>query len=316
MTGTTRAGPQPRERPFFVVGCPRSGTTLVREILDNHPRLAVVDESHLVVGLAPRWWTMRRQPTVDDVLSHPRVQRWDVPRSDLIDQIDGRDGGEYPDPVRQVFDAYARCRRTPRWGDKTPGYVTYVRRLARWFPDAQFIHVVRDGREVAASLAERAWGPPSAVSGAFWWAWKVRTGRRQGRALGAHRYVEVRLEDLVENPEATIRAVCEFLGEPFTPSMLDYHLRFAHRNPVPRDQERHLVRPPTAQLRDWRHGLPSHHATAVETICHGQLRAFGYEPDGRSIVGALVGATVRLRDLLRTAPRSVMVRLRPWRREF
>jgi Sulfotransferase family len=302
-------------RPFFIVGSPRSGTTLLRQMLDGHPRLAIPDESHFVVGLAPRWWRRRRAVTVDDVLAHPRVARWDVPPDELRAGAAVTDDAGFAEVVGAVFGAYASAHGKARWGDKTPGYVTHLPFLADLFPDSQFVHVLRDGREVAASLADWSWGPPSAVSGAFWWVHKVQAGRRAGRRLPADRYLEVRLEDLIADPEATLREVCRFLGEEYDPALLDYPDRVAAAGPGPA-QERHLVAPPTPGLRAWRDGLPNRAQEAVEQVCRRTLADLGYPVPPRRRQAWPYAVAVRARDLVVTAPAALRARLSPETREF
>jgi Sulfotransferase family len=302
--------------PFFVVGCARSGTTLLRTMLDGHPQLAVPPESHFVVGLSPRWWRPGRRPTLDDVLAHPKVRAWDVDPVMLRARAEAADARAYPALVDAVFSAYAAEHGKARWGDKTPGYVSYLPDLARLFPEARFVHLVRDGREVAASLAEWDWGARTAVSGAFWWAHKVRVGRRDGARLGPDRYLELRLEDLLADPEATLRRLCAFLGEEFAPAMLGYPERMAAAGGPVRRQERHLVRPPTPGLRDWRDGLSSRDQAAVEEVCRPMLAAFGYAAPPPRRSARAVALAVRSRDLVVTGTRDVRARLSPATREF
>jgi hypothetical protein len=307
--------PRP-ERPFFVVGCPRSGTTLVRMMLDGHPRLAIPDESHFIVGLAPRWWRPRRRPSLGDVLAHPKVRAWDVDQSRLRRRAEKASPRTFPEMVDAVFAGYATEHGKARWGDKTPGYVTYLARLARMFPTAQFVHVIRDGREAAASLAEWEWGSRTAVTGAFWWAHKVRAGRRDGAVLGPDRYHELRLDDLTSRPEATLREVCAFLGEDFSPTMLSYPERRAVAAQPRREQERHLVLPPTPGLRDWRHGLSPRDQRAVEEVCRPTLHRLGYESASPRPAARAYALCIRARDLAMTGLHDVRARLSPSTREF
>jgi Sulfotransferase family len=304
------------DAPFFVVGCARSGTTLLRTMLDGHPRLAVPDESHFVIGLAPRWWRPGGAATLDDILEHPKVQAWDVDPVTLRARSEAASPRGYAAMVDAVFSAYAAAHGKARWGDKTPGYVSYVPQLARLFPEARFVHVVRDGREVAASLAEWDWGARTAVSGAWWWAHKVRVGRRDGARLGPERYLELRLEDLTASPEETLRRLCAFLGEEFALAMLAYPDRVAASGRPVRRQKRHLVRPPTSGLRDWRSGLGARDQEAVEEVCRPMLSACGYDAPAPRPAARAYAAAIRARDLAITGVRDIRARLRPATREF
>lgn len=316
-------GPSVRPRPFFIVGCPRSGTTLVRVMLDCHPNLAIPGESHFVVGLAGRRFRLARRPrvAVERILAHHRFERWGLAPTAVREQVARTNPRTYAEAVRAVFEAYAASHGKPRWGDKTPGYVTRIRLLARLFPDAQFVHVIRDGRAVAASVAEMHFGPGDPVSAGFWWRKRVAAGLRDGRRLGPGRYLEVRLEDLIADPEATLRRVLAFLGEEWSPAVLDYRARAeaflarASGRPAARIH-RHLIRPPTPGLRDWQAGLSAAERRLVPAACGWPLVELGYVP---APAGYLERAAARLRwaaSLPPQVPEAVALRLRGWRREF
>ncbi|MGH9026753.1 MAG: sulfotransferase family protein [Acidimicrobiia bacterium] len=300
--------------PFFVVGCPRSGTTLMRVMLDSHPRLAVPRETHFVVGLAIR---SRRHPvTVEDIVSNPRFSELGL-EPDVVRAAVARDQpSDYAQLVASVFRTYATSHRKPRWGDKTPGYLAYMPLLLEMYPDAQFVHMIRDGREVAASLSEQAWGPRTAIGGAYWWRRKVRDGRAAGRELPAGTYMEVRLDELIAEPETHLRRVCGFLDEDYFAEMLDYPERMrtpGMHHPV---HGRHLERLPTADLRDWRAGRSELEQHAIETVCRSQLKELGYPTESRSLRALVYAWCVRSRDLLVQAPSAVRQRFSPATRAF
>lgn len=300
--------------PFFVVGCPRSGTTLMRVMLDSHPRLAVPRETHFVVGLAIR--NRRRRVTVDDIIDNPRFSELGL-APDVVREAVARDQpADYPGLVASVFQAYAAAHGKVRWGDKTPGYLAYMPLLLGMYPEARFVHMIRDGREVAASLAEQAWGPRTAIGGAFWWRRKVRDGRAAGRMLPPGAYTEVRLDELIADPERQLRRVCDFLSEDYTPEMLEYPEKMrapGMHHPI---HGRHLERLPTADLRDWRAGRSELEQHAIETVCRGQLQELGYPTESRSLPALVYAWCVRSRDLVVQAPGAVRQRLSPATRAF
>ena len=179
-----------------------------------------------------------------------------------------------------MFDAYAEREGKPRWGDKTPANVLHLELLARLFPRAVFIHVIRDGREVAASLADQESASDWLAGKAYYWRDCVTAGRRAGRSLDGARYCEVRLEDLVADPESTLRRLCAAIGESYTPRLLEYGARPGEREvwtPARRRSHRHLVKPPTAGLRDWKAGVSPDEQDEVTRICLPLLRELGYE---------------------------------------
>ena len=288
--------------PFFVVGCARSGTTLLRLMLDSHPHLAVPPESHFVVRFADggsepvtgvpaiwqraRRWIPRRDPSLDDrleaILSTPQFANWHIEPSLVREQVLAARPTTYAALVDAVFRTYARSQGKERWGDKTPWYVLHLPLLADLFPRACFVHLVRDGRDVAVSLTERPWGPSTPVGGAFQWRQHVRTGRRAGAVLGPERYLEVRLEDLVRDTEGTLRVVCDFLAADFDRAMLEYVRDAATKVGWVHSGVRHVTSPPTPGLRDWRSGLSREEQEEVEAVCHRELRALGYATEASS----------------------------------
>jgi sulfotransferase family protein len=272
------------EDPFFVVGCPRSGTTLVRSMLREHPRLVIPPEAPWLTELAPRrgaWSRERRTKVLDQILGHPRYRDWSLPAKTVRAAVEEQQPSSYSELVRVLFAVYALREAKPRWGDKTPENVLQVDLLARLFPAAVFIHVIRDGREVAASLADQPWTTDGLVGKAYFWCDCVTAGRRAGRRLGSARYCEVRLEDLVADPEHVLARVCAAIGESYTPRMLEYPSRGAEMDRRPeflRWSHRHLAKPPTAGLRDWEEGVPADERAAVRRICRPLLTELGYEP--------------------------------------
>ena len=268
--------------PFFIVGCPRSGTTLLRLMLDSHPSLAIPDESSFIVDLRG-WRGGGRSPAValERALAHPRFSRWGLDPAVVRRMAAAASPSSYAEAMRVMFAAYAASQRKSRWGDKTAIHVAHIPLLAKLFPTAQFIHLIRDGREVAVSSAERDWGPRTPIAGALLWRRWVGTARAAGQRLEPERYLEVRLEQLIATPESVLRGICDFLGEQFAPEMLEYHDTAEARvwsdaAGARRHLHRHVALPPTAGLRDWRAGLSAAQQAAVEAAAQPLLGELGY----------------------------------------
>jgi hypothetical protein len=146
-----------------------------------------------------------------------------------------------------------------------------------------FVHIVRDGREVADSLREQRWGPPDLLLAAYAWRKGVMAGRASGERLGPSRYLEVRYEQLVSAPAEALTLVCEFLGEEvLLGPMFDYSSRAAGEHAVLPHLHRHIAEPPTPGLRDWRaHSSPDEQLD-TEAIMGPALVQFGYRPSPAS----------------------------------
>jgi sulfotransferase family protein len=287
------------ERPFFVVGCPRSGTTMLRLMLDAHPRIAIPPESHFVGGLTLRRLRLGKRPlrALELALAHTELHEWDADPALLRASVEAARPRTLADMLRALFGAYAEAQGKARWGDKTPGYVRRLPALARLFPDALFVHLIRDGRRVAASLGEVPWGPASAASAARWWRQRVRKGRRAGRHLGPERYLEVRYEDLVDDPQAALRRVCAFLGEEFDDAMTRPDLRAPGRLEE-RSWNESVRRPPTAGVRaDWAARMTPAERDAAEWTCFRLLRELGYDAERPRLRGLVLAAAFRAREV-------------------
>lgn len=215
-------------QPIFLVGCPRSGTTLLRALLTTHPRIAIPPETHFIPQLIARFGTGSMHPPVRDqalafLRRHPRFPHGLVSWNDLRAQVVARGSITAAVLLHTFYALYAqREGGKSRWGDKTPSYVLHIPLLAQLFPQAQFLHIIRDGRDIALSISEKLWGGGSAVYAAALWQAYVTQARITGSRLPRTQYQEVRYEDLVATPRAVLQDLCAFLGEEFDERMLDF----------------------------------------------------------------------------------------------
>lgn len=267
----------------IIVGSGRSGTTLLRAMLDSHSEMAIPPESHFITRLAEqraRYELGERfavEAFVGDLVRQRRFRAWGISEPELLDLLRRSVPRDYPEAIRRIFGLYAQRRGKARFGDKTPGYVSEIGQLAELLPEARFLHIVRDGRDVTLSYLERSFGPESIAAGAVRWRELVDAGMSAGAELGERRYLEIRYEELVAQPEATLRSVCEFLELPFEAEMLRYHERSGDvlQSLDPADH-RSLDLPPTANLRSWRQVMAPHEIWEFDAIAGDVLRDLGY----------------------------------------
>lgn len=266
--------------PFFV-GANGSGTTLHRAIFDSHPDLAIPGESRFIVDLAKhrdRYQADGRFDTselVADLRKHKRFLNWGLPIDNVESALTSSPVSSYPEAVRTVYAAYAARESKARFGDKTQSYIHDLPLLAELFPEAKFVHAVRDGRNVALAHAKGEKIEQVAVS----WSKRVTSGRRAGEELGPDRYIESRYEDLIDDTEASVRRLCEFLGLPFDSAMLRYYERADSLVATTAVPERHLdiYKPPTKGLQDWNRDLTPGQVARFEAIAGEALDLLGYE---------------------------------------
>lgn len=266
--------------PFFIVGSARSGTTMLRMMMNAHPLVAVPPESRFVVELWPGRDAIDSDAWLEQLAAHERFVAWDLPVDAVRAEMGERTTVAYHEAVDAAFTAYARARGKIRWGDKTPRYIEHIELLASLFPDARFVHVVRDGRNVALSYADVPFGPKTVARAAALWRDRVRAGMRAGRSLGAARYLELRYEDVVAGEEAvaaTARRLSDFLELEFHADMLDpatharaeVLARASLYNP-------HVVGKPIAATRSWERDMAPPHVEVFEAVAGGLLSELGY----------------------------------------
>jgi Sulfotransferase family len=223
----------------FIVGVARSGTTLLRLMLDAHPELAIPPETHFipkVVKVCDEPGDPRER-VFELISTHRRWPDYGLDADELRERLDRIDPLTAGGALRAFYGLYAEKQGKPRWGDKSPSYVRRMRRVESALPEAHFVHLVRDGRDVALSQVEVDFGPNAVEDAARDWVEGIGKARRQARRV--RRYTELRYEDLVADPEPPLHRVCEFVELPWDATMLDYHEGASDRMAeVTRDFER------------------------------------------------------------------------------
>ena len=296
------SGPPPAP---FVVGATRSGTTLLRLMLDAHPEIAIPSETHFIPELisAREKHGASREQMLELLTSHRRWGDFTIEPGELAErwaQIEPLSG---PEAVRAFFHLYAdkQDKHGARWGDKTPGYVKSMREIQGYLPEARFIHLIRDGRDVALSVLKQSWGPQSIEAAAEKWRSRVNRGRSQAPYLGY--YIEVKFEDLVLETERELRRICEFIEVPFDENMLGYHLTAEQRlqekaRALPRvhgeaqSAEKRLAshaktfEPPNPEMiGTWRQRMSPADRAAYEALAGDLLAELGYDAEAPNGAG-------------------------------
>ena len=275
----------------FVVGCPRSGTTLLQRMINAHPQIAIILETKWI----PRLWDERKGLTPEglvtpELIPHLVAQRdfdrLHVDRKHLEGLLEADQQATYANFVSRIFDLYGERREKSLVGDKTPGYVRQLDTLHTLWPKARFVHLVRDGRDVFLSTLEwpkghqkrpaifAAWKDDAASTAAFWWESNVRLGRAVGNLLGPELYYEVRYESLVRNPEEECMALCAFLDVPYDEAMLRFHE--GRTKTKPGLSAKHAWLPITSGLRDWRSQMTAEDAERFEAAAGELLDELAY----------------------------------------
>lgn len=276
--------------PFvFVVGCPRSGTTLVQRMLDAHPDLTVANDTHFIPRAAKRELRVHDDPPltpqlVEQAMDYHRFHRMGLGLEEVSQAADV--DATWSAFVARLYDLRGRKAGKLLSGEKTPDYCRWIPLLHRLFPRARFLHVLRDGRDTALSAMDWAhagkgpgrwnlWERDPVGASALWWRWQAGAGCRDGRPLGDALYHEVRYEDLVRNPDLEMKAVCRFLELPFSRRMARFHEGKTRNTPGLSAKSAWLG--PTPGLRDWRRDMAAVDVAVFDAIAGELLDISGYE---------------------------------------
>jgi hypothetical protein len=275
------------DRPVFVVGCPRSGTTMLQLMLHAHPRIALPPENRFMLAAYQR---RHEFGDLTDPARRRELARWIT----AVDRFD--DLGLDPERVIPAIEAapptlgsalgtvlqlYSARFSKPRWGDKRPAYLRHLDVILRLFPDAQIVNIVRDGRDCVASLKEAPWRRRSFAELIDFWTQAADATRRAGRRLDPTTYYQLRYEDLVRDPEPELRKLCRFLGEEYADAMV--HPSRMAGVAVPAYKTWHSLthgEVTTARVTSWRDRLTAEEVRLCEAAFGHRLTQFGYELSG------------------------------------
>jgi len=289
----------------FVVGVSRSGTTLLRLMLDAHPDLTIPAETHFVPMVANVCDELVARGTPGEVIrdralatmtGHPRWGDFLLDPDEVRARMVRYDPITTGDAIRAFYEACAAQQGKPRWGDKSPPYTYKAPRIQAVLPEAHFIHIIRDGRDVALSLAEVSWGPDDITEAAKKWVKELRKARKRAKQLARGTYLEVHYEDLVTDAEPVLRRIVEHVDLPWSDQMLDYpkYAQERMRGEMERTlrplgggtitaeertrQHQLLFEPPSAtRAGRWRTEMSAENRKAFEAVASPLLKKLGYE---------------------------------------
>lgn len=280
----------------FIVGVPRSGTTLLRLMLDAHPDLAIPPETNFIhlAAEACEDASDPRQAFLETVMTHNRWKDLRIEEDLLTQNVAAIKPFDLGEAVRALYRLYAEKFGKSRWGDKTPHYVRRMTVIQGLLPEAYFIHLIRDGRDVALSVKDLWFGADSVEDAARRWRGSIEKARRHSRKLP--HYLEVRYEDLVTDAESTLSRITEFVDLPWNQSMLDYYKTADERlSEIERDktapsgeitsrgEERIAIhslthKPPQRdRIGRWRQEMTAADRERFEEVAGETLRELGYD---------------------------------------
>lgn len=278
---------------MFVVGCPRSGTTLLQRMLDNHPQLTVANDTHFITRAAKRVLRKDSKPLltaelVNAVKSYRRLYRMGLEEHEIDNAAENCH--TYAEFVGRLYLLRGKHQCKPLSGEKTPDYCRQMPALHALFPNARFVDIIRDGRSTALSTLNWAtgskgpgkwslWNEDPVGTCALWWRWQAGSGQRDGQILGNKLYYQIKYENLVANPEKELESIALFLDIPYSDDMANYHA--GKTKSAPGLSAKSAWLPPVKNLRNWRNDMPPEDVDVFEGIAGDLLRDNGYTCQGK-----------------------------------
>jgi len=277
-------------KPVFLFGMERSGTTLLSMMVGAHPAFAVpLATTGMWLSFARRLDDYGRLGTarelerlVDDLLGHERIRLWDAElERDRI--LEGLPLGDYGAVVARFHAEYARQMGKSRWANVDIATLDAMDEVNAWLPDACFVHILRDGRDVALSHQTMPYGAGNIAECAEAWVRRTTTNIKMGRILGPERYHLIRYEDLILDPPAALARLCRFLGVAFSTDMLAYPAMTERK--VPEDRRwlwPALDQPPDrTKVGRWKTAMSRAQRIVFEGAASQTLKELGYEAFGQ-----------------------------------
>jgi hypothetical protein len=271
--------------PVFIVGCPRSGTSFLYHLLlsaggfaEFHTQMNVYDVLEPIYGnLGVR---KNKKAAITEWLQSKAFHVSGLAAADIEKKILAECEGA-SDFLRIIMEEIARKQGVDRWIDSTPTNVPHMLRIQRDFPEAQFVHIIRDPRDVALSLDKRAWSRPlpwdkkrSLVAAGLYWEWIVRKGRKLGAMLAPH-YMEVRYEDLVQQPREALTAIGTFLQKELDYERIQQFSIGSVREPLTSFKE-DLQEGRFTPVGRWKDKFPVDQLAQLETLVGDYMQELGY----------------------------------------
>ena len=290
--------------PIFIIGGPRSGTTLLRLMLTCHKNIVIPPECGFAVWLYDdykRWneldFDSLLEQFIVDLMKCRKIETWHLDMKGLLDFAGSRCPPSYSEAVSLVYEWYglSQGRSFNRWGDKNNFHIGYIPTIKAIFPDVRFVHIVRDGRDVACSykgLGQRqidsAYAPrlPHRIEDiALEWTTNVSTAIQSFASIAWEHVTEIRFEDLVLDSEATLRNLCTRLGEEYDPRMLEYYAENRTRELEPKEflpwKAKNLKPPIPTEVGRHRVELSEQEIASFQSIARQTLERYGYQLKGR-----------------------------------
>ena len=275
---------QQNVKKIFIVGCPRSGTTLLQQMLDAHPDIAIAPETHFM----RHFWERRDdygdlnqdvnyRHLLEDITAIPEFTEMGLSTPDFLEVSWNRERS-YANLFNLILEHFAEQRGVEVVGEKTPNHLLYMSEIKQFFPSACFIHIIRDPRAVVNSWRSVPWSNGSITGDAKVWQRYMSRGINFDEPVKSSVFT-LFYEELILAPEKNLRSLCDFLGLTFVPAMLTYNQRKLQLVNVMREPwKAEAVKPISQKALDrWQRELSRQEICEIEAVTFSEMKYWGYE---------------------------------------
>jgi len=272
--------------PFFIIGSGRSGNTLLRSILSGSSDICIPPESYRLPFAIKRFhifsnrnWKYVLSEVLSEFENCKEFCTWDISLEDVHNRLENID--ESKRTLSNIFDelfcTYAEKHSlgSKVWGDKTPMNTLYLNWIGDVFPQSKFIHIIRDGRDVVSSYLKMG-RYNTILEAANRWTNSIELGQAFGLNIKDN-YMEIRYEDLVANPDKSIKKVCAFLDINYNSDMLDHTSQVAKLGDTDKSHHANLSKPISSEsIGKWKHNLSESDQKSITQLLQNSLHRLGY----------------------------------------
>ena len=275
-------------KPIFIAGSERSGTTLLRLMLHSHPRIAIPPQTKYMKKIYKRRLMFGN---LENEKNRKKLALWFNNNFNASTKIDDLNI-ELNEVIQEIlsskslgaalavpWNSYAKKHSKERWGDKRPYYIHHMDKLRELYPDAQIIHMIRDCRDVIASLNDMPWWHKTFEYSILNWKSAILHGLTARQNTKIDEYIELRYEDLITNPEYELSRLCQFLGEEYNPAMLDFQKTSEFSVPNYKMAWHGATRGPlnSRSVGRWKRDLTAYQISLIQWAVGDELFRLGYD---------------------------------------
>lgn len=275
-----------KSSPIFILGAQRSGTTLLRLLVNSHSKIAIPEEGGFWMPLLRKYGSKHGRLLSDHeiksiikyIRTSDQFKLWLINADEYFENIIMGNNISFSDFMYGLYHEYAVSQNKDVWGDKTPSFFRMIPEISKIFPNAKFIHIIRDGRDLFLSWRKIDPTKKNISVVALEWLYKVKKANDDLNRFCKDRFISIRYEDLVQDPEKNINEVCKFIGIDYENEMMNY---WKKSNQFIGKHHSDLIFRPVSSIstKKWKRELTKKEIRKFETITGSLLTTNDYEID-------------------------------------